>query len=346
MSVSIDYISTADVPLETRQAVLRAAVRANAAHEWWMEPICFMCDSRCPDRLSGWSKLYGGRIQLPNGEELKVGYLEDNLMTHRDVTYILSQLASWSAQFGLSWEISVEGDVVGQVTAEGPDTACVQHFDDYLERTEAADREDRTEFLLQYCWRASSAEEAQESAGYVTPRSQPAPKPPVPQHKGSEENLPEQAAPSDQRDTGDERDTIPRRNACHASKTDGSNRIRLRTPLEAKVVAILAFLIAGVFAMAALAPLGLLNAPKLVGHPAKAMLFASLSIPLAIVGYGVWRMRRWSVAVVFAAVLVIALSVTVDSIRSGAYRQILHALILIVVAGGWSARMLAHGAEE
>src|SRR5262245_11415881 len=106
MSASLSYASTRPVTAEERTAVLDFVREHTDGYRWWAEPIHFTDDPDNPDRLVGNTGLF----RLIDDPAL------DNFMASADMDRIVVTLEAASAEFGIDWQLYLEGHLAGTVT--------------------------------------------------------------------------------------------------------------------------------------------------------------------------------------------------------------------------------------
>lgn len=123
MSASLSYESSSAVATDARAAILAHIESASAGYDWWCEPIHFYDNPYSPDRLTGNTKLF----LLHDDPAI------ESFMAHADATKILDVLSSASREFGVNWNLTLEGASVGTITAGQPDTNAVESLASLLE---------------------------------------------------------------------------------------------------------------------------------------------------------------------------------------------------------------------
>lgn len=120
MGVSLGYVSSSPVDDQTKAAIRADADTANDSHTWWCEGITFYDNDHKPDYLTGDSKLFLLGYSTDDGEMVEVDPADDCFMAARDARRIVERLCEWSNQYGVDWELDVEGGPVGQVIKGKP----------------------------------------------------------------------------------------------------------------------------------------------------------------------------------------------------------------------------------
>jgi hypothetical protein len=111
MGVSLTYATAQPVSHEAREFVRRAADEINHARDWWGEGILFIDAPSQPSCLVGDSKLF----------RVISDWDDDTFLAWRDAQFIVANLTKWASSFGLTWNLSVEGEKIGTVNATGAD---------------------------------------------------------------------------------------------------------------------------------------------------------------------------------------------------------------------------------
>tara|TARA_B100001105_G_scaffold242277_1_gene222280 strand:+ start:832 stop:1308 length:477 start_codon:yes stop_codon:yes gene_type:complete len=84
---------------------------------WWSEqPILMDVNDR---GLMGMQKVSLPGYSVTDGGYQEVEQEEDLLMMWHDITRTLSSLTTWARDFGIGWEISLEGEPFGTIDAAG-----------------------------------------------------------------------------------------------------------------------------------------------------------------------------------------------------------------------------------
>jgi hypothetical protein len=128
MSVNLTYQSNMRIPDDVKARVQAAAAKLNESPGWWCEGINFFDDPlvvrggalvsvKQEGRLIGSTKMFfGGGYHAASGEYVDVEFADDKFMATRDALRIVDQLAGWSREHGLDWELSCAGETVGHIT--------------------------------------------------------------------------------------------------------------------------------------------------------------------------------------------------------------------------------------
>ncbi len=106
MGVSIEYSTSSSVCDDVRTSILNELPAIAAARQWLVsEPIRFHNLEGCEGKLVGWSKI------APQSDLIQ----QDSNAETDDCEFIVRQLAKWSSQHGLTWEIGLENEIVGHI---------------------------------------------------------------------------------------------------------------------------------------------------------------------------------------------------------------------------------------
>ncbi len=123
MSTSLSYETTSPLTDDIRNQI-RAHIDSLASdYEWWCEPICFFDDPNKPRFLTGNTKLF---LLLDDPAT-------DSFMAHADATKIAQLLSSASQQFGVAWNLSLEGSHVGSISGGALDEDGAASLNSLLE---------------------------------------------------------------------------------------------------------------------------------------------------------------------------------------------------------------------
>ncbi len=118
MGTSITYTTLEPVTAPVRKAIEADAKRLNTERDWWCENIIFFKDSKQPKHLTGDTKLFliGFEEVLEDDDDEDNDALDDDLfMAFYDARFILLTLANWSKEFGVSWNVFMGGEIIGEV---------------------------------------------------------------------------------------------------------------------------------------------------------------------------------------------------------------------------------------
>ncbi len=110
MGVTIEYITQSDLTPETRRAILSAALKPNSQPWLLCEPIHFLDMPGFQEKLFGVSKLNLMPDPAEKAEVEARGQPERN-----DLEYLLDKLEELSAQFGVDWDVQIEGEPIGSI---------------------------------------------------------------------------------------------------------------------------------------------------------------------------------------------------------------------------------------
>lgn len=131
MGVSLDYRTTAAVPLQVKAAIEAEAQRLAApSHGWWAEFLNFFDPGEGDGRLYGGTKIFLIGYSTNDGGYMEVDPDEDSLMAYRDTCFILERLAEWSRTHGVSWEVDCEGEPIGTISKGEWDQQLREYVDE------------------------------------------------------------------------------------------------------------------------------------------------------------------------------------------------------------------------
>jgi hypothetical protein len=152
MSVSLSYSTQEPVTESVRKSVLSAAQLANSGWDWWCESINFFDTPNGDGRLQGDTKLFLIGYTADDGDYVEVDPEEDCIMAWRDAHHILAQLAEWSRQYAVVWELNSEGGSLGFVRDGVIPQEAIATLSDLMEALgvspEAEDIESRAQQIL------------------------------------------------------------------------------------------------------------------------------------------------------------------------------------------------------
>ena len=116
MGVSLSYTSTPDINRDQRSSILSEAREVNGRRQWWCESINFFDDPNNPNRLSGDTKVFLTGYTADDGSYVEVDPTHDTIMALRDISVIVDSLRRWSEQYGVSWQLVMEGQNAGAIS--------------------------------------------------------------------------------------------------------------------------------------------------------------------------------------------------------------------------------------
>jgi hypothetical protein len=116
MGVTLDYTTLAPIAGKARDAIQSDVPQLVSNHDWWCEPIWFSESLGEAGELLGWNKIYLPGYTARDGSYIEVDFDDDQLMAYRDMCFILEKLTHWSREHSLAWEISMAGEVIGQIS--------------------------------------------------------------------------------------------------------------------------------------------------------------------------------------------------------------------------------------
>jgi hypothetical protein len=105
MGVSISYWTVQSPSREVVEAIKGEAERINGSRRWWMEPLMFFDWPEHAGKLAGDTKVYWHGRTL-HGEYREFRHEDNCFMEARDVTFIIDQLARWSKEHAIDWEVT------------------------------------------------------------------------------------------------------------------------------------------------------------------------------------------------------------------------------------------------
>lgn len=123
MGVSLNFVTTAPVPETVRRAIESDA--EGLQYDWWSEALGVGPDRHGVGFLLGRTKLFLIGYSTEGGGFREVDPDDDSLMAWRDATFTISQLARWSREHDLEWELRCEGEFVGRVKYGAADQAAL-----------------------------------------------------------------------------------------------------------------------------------------------------------------------------------------------------------------------------
>jgi hypothetical protein len=106
MGVTLGYVSRETLPHQAHADILAEAKRVTAGRRWWCEGINFV---EAHEPLSGATRLLLLGYSTKNGGYVEVEPPEDMFMAARDARFVLEQLARWSLDHQVSWQVAIEG---------------------------------------------------------------------------------------------------------------------------------------------------------------------------------------------------------------------------------------------
>jgi hypothetical protein len=107
MSVTMDYWTTAKINADLQRKLEAAASKFVRGRRWWAESLNFFTWPGKDGQLAGSTKFSRSDADPE----------DDMFMADVDMLAILEQLAAWSTEFGVDWELQLAGDPWGMIRA-------------------------------------------------------------------------------------------------------------------------------------------------------------------------------------------------------------------------------------
>lgn len=128
MGVSLGYRTDSEVAPDIIKSLLNDASKLDA-YDWWCESILLHAsDGIVGGRTKVFLSSYGSVDDF-----VEVDGLESDLMAYRDTTHILAQLSKWSAKYGVNWEMSIVGELIGLIQGGKWDKKLAKYMDEWAQ---------------------------------------------------------------------------------------------------------------------------------------------------------------------------------------------------------------------
>ena len=127
MGASFSYETSSPVDGSVKASILSELEAITRNYDWWCESVFFYESQVKPDHLTGSTKIFLLGYMSDDGELIEVDPPDDCFMAARDARYIVDHLIKWSVQYGIDWDLDIEGSPVGKII-QGEPTAEYEKF--------------------------------------------------------------------------------------------------------------------------------------------------------------------------------------------------------------------------
>lgn len=124
MGASLAYWTTDPVSDDVAEKIREEVAELRAHRQWWAEAI--ELSTEVPGKnghLAGEMGLFLLGYEDGDGMYVEVDPDDDAFMAYRDMRFIVGRLRRWSEEYGLSWELQLEGEPLGTIEDGKSDTA-------------------------------------------------------------------------------------------------------------------------------------------------------------------------------------------------------------------------------
>jgi len=144
MGIELTYKPDRELEEDVKTMIMEETARLAASESWWAEPLLFL---ETPSLgFLGMTKVFLHSYSTDNGY-VEVKRADNFLMAWQDCQTIANILAAWSKRFGVGWQLSLDGELMGVIDHSGTLSTKLQskldelrHLSDFTETGDALER--------------------------------------------------------------------------------------------------------------------------------------------------------------------------------------------------------------